>query len=119
MEKALLVASLFGTVHLVLLALGRFGYVALFGHRPSANPLPVGVGQHVKKTVDRSLPALLRKDGEEDWSKYDIPTFLRRGIPMPKLEVVPAKKPAKRRNASKKSAVEAPTETAARFEVVL
>jgi hypothetical protein len=119
MEKALLVASLFGTVHLVLLALSRFGYVALFGHKPSANPLPVSFGQHEKKPVDRSLPALLRKDGEEDWSKYDIPTFLRRGIPMPKLEVVPAKKPAKRRKATKQSAVEAPTETAARFEVVL
>ena len=119
MEKALLVASLFGTVHLVLLALSRFGYVALFGHKSSANPLPVSFGQHEKKPVDRSLPALLRKDGEEDWSKYDIPTFLRRGIPMPKLEVVPAKKPAKRRKATKQSAVEAPTETAARFEVVL
>ncbi len=119
MEKALLVASLFGTVHLFLLALSRFGIVAIFGHKPRANPLPVGVGQHVKKTVGRSLPALLRKDGEEDWSKYDIPTFLRRGIPMPKLEVVPAKKLAKRRKATKKSAVEAPTETAARFEVVL
>jgi hypothetical protein len=119
MEKALLVASLFGTVHLVLLALSRFGNVAIFGHKPRANPLPVGVGQHEKKPVDRSLPALLRKDGEEDWSKYDIPTFLRRGIPMPKLEVVPAKKPAKRRKATKKSAVEAPTETATRFEVVL
>ena len=119
MEKALLVASLFGTVHLVLLAFSRFGYVALFGHKPSANPLPVGVGQHEKKTVDRSLPALMRKDVEEDWSKYDIPTFIRRGIPMPKLEVVPPKKPAKRKKAIKKSHVEVPTETAARFEVVL
>ena len=117
MEKALLVASLFGTVHLVLLAVSRFGHLAFFG-RARTHPLPAGVGQHEKKPVDRSLPALLRKDGEEDWSKYDIPTFLRRGIPMPKLEVVPTKKPAKRRKA-KKSAVEAPTETAARFEVVL
>ena len=119
MEKALLVASLFGTVHLVLLALSRFGCVTLFGHKPRANTMPVGFGQHEKKPVDRSLPALLRKDGEEDWSKYDIPTFLRRGIPMPKLEVVPAKKPAKRRKATKKSDVQALTETAARFEVVL
>ena len=118
MEKAVLVASLFGTVHLVLLAVSRCGHLALFG-RAKAHPLPVGVAQYEKKPVDRSLPALLRKDGEEDWSKYDIPTFIRRGIPMPKLEVVPPKKPAKRKKAIKKSHVEVPAETAARFEVVL
>jgi hypothetical protein len=38
---------------------------------------------------------------------------------MPKLEVVPPKKPARRKKAIKKSLVEVPTETAARFEVVL
>ena len=118
MEKAVLVASLFGTVHLVLLAVSRFGHLAFFG-RARTHPLPVGVAQHEKKPVDRSLPALLRKDGEEDWSKYDIPTFIRRGIPMPKLEVVPPKKPAKRKKAIKKSHVEVSAETAARFEVVL
>ncbi|MBK8357470.1 MAG: hypothetical protein IPL15_00040 [Comamonadaceae bacterium] len=58
-------------------------------------------------------------DGEEDWSKYDVPAFIRRGIPMPKLEVVQPKKPAKRKKAVKKSQVVAPTETEARFEVVL
>ena len=118
MEKAVLVASLFGTVHLVLLAVSRFGHLAFFG-RARTHPLPVGVAQYEKKPVDRSLPALLRKDGEEDWSKYDTPTFIRRGIPMPKLEVVPAKKPAKRKKAIKKSHVEVSAETAARFEVVL
>ena len=119
MEKAVLVASLFGTVHLVLLAVSRFGHLAFFGRHAKADPLPVGVAHYEKKPVDRSLPALLRKDGEEDWSKYDIPTFIRRGIPMPKLDVVPPKKPAKRKKAIKKSLVEVPTETAARFEVVL
>jgi hypothetical protein len=119
MEKALLVASLIGTVHLVLLAVSRFGHLAFFSRKSRSHPLPVGVVQTQKKLVDRSLPALLRKDGEEDWSKYDIPTFIRRGIPMPKMEAVPPKKPVKRKKATKKSVVDAPTETAARFEVVL
>ena len=119
MEKVLLVASLFGTVHLFLLAVGRVGNLAI--------SWPSTRRKHWSGAVrppdwDRPRSAdssPIRKDGEEDWSKYDIPTFIRRGIPMPKLEVVPPKKPARRKKAIKKSLVEVPTETAARFEVVL
>ena len=118
MEKVLLVASIVGSIHLFLQALRRFANQSLMDLNGHAGTLPADSAQTAKPDV-RLLPAPLRKDGEEDWSTYDIPTFLRRGIPMPKLEVVPAKKPAKRRKVTKKSAVEAPTETAARFEVLL
>jgi len=119
MEKVLLVASLIGTVHLFVLAVGRFGHLAFSppvatpDHWPGAQKIP---------EWNRSVSAsslVSHDDGEEDWSKYDVPAFIRRGIPMPTLEVVQPKKPAKRKKAVKKSQVVAPTETEARFEVVL
>jgi hypothetical protein len=119
MEKVLLVASLFGTVHLFLLAVGRFGHLAF--SPPMTKPKywsgAVRVPEWDRSDSASSLAS--QKDGDEDWSKYDVPTFIRRGIPMPKLEVVPPKKPARRKKAVKKSLVEVATETEARFEVVL
>jgi hypothetical protein len=119
MEKVLLVASLFGSVHLFLLAVSRAGHIAISSplawHKYWSGALRSPVWDRSRSTDSLAI----RKDGDEDWSKYDIPTFIRRGIPMPKLEVVPPKKPAKRKKATKKSLVEVPTETAARFEVVL
>lgn len=119
MEKALLVAALIGTVHLVLVAVRRVGHLATPGRWTIDDPWPVTVSPVEKKPVDRNLPALLRKDVEEDWGLYDVPTFIRRGIPMPVLEPVPAKKPAKRKKAVKKSPVEENSQTDPRFEVVL
>lgn len=119
MEKALLVAALIGTVHLVLMAVRHFGALAASRRWTIDDPWPVTVCSVGSKSVDRNLPALLRKEVEEDWSQYDVPTFIRRGIPMPVLEPLPARKPAKRRKAVKKSLVEHQTQTEPRFEVVL
>ena len=103
MEKVLLVASLFGTVHLFLLAIGRVGKLAISSHS-TRHKYWSGAVRSPDWGRPRSADSLaIRKDGEEDWSKYDVPTFIRRGIPMPKLEVVPPKKPAKRKKAIKKS----------------
>ena len=119
MEKVLLVASLIGTVHLFVLAVGRFGHLAFSPpvatpeHWPGAQKIP-----EWHRSVSASS-LVSHDDGEEDWSKYDVPAFIRRGIPMPMLDVVQPKKPAKRKKAVKKSQVVAPTETEARFEVVL
>ncbi|MEO1767957.1 hypothetical protein [Thiobacter aerophilum] len=59
-------------------------------------------------------PEALRKENES-WQSYDVPTFIRRGIPMPKLE--PAAKP-KARKRRKKSDVSATPATSAAFEIV-
>lgn len=101
MEKVLLVASLIGTVHLFVLAVGRFGHLAF--SPPVATPEHWPGAQKIPEW-HRSVSAfslVSHDDGEEDWSKYDVPAFIRRGIPMPKLEVVQPKKPAKSWNARK------------------
>jgi hypothetical protein len=104
-----------------VLAVSRFGHLAFSPSvMPKLNPLPVGARNTRRMAPIRVASSLVsHDDGEEDWSKYDVPAFIRRGIPMPKLEVVQPKKPAKRKKAVKKSQVVAPTETEARFEVVL
>jgi hypothetical protein len=108
MEKLLLVMALLGSVHLAFRGLGKvvklvFAFAMPKPAHPSMRPMAV------------------RKDGEEDWSKYDIPAFIRRGIPMPKLEPIPVKtaKTRKRRSKAKSDAPVTPvaSDTAA-FEIV-
>jgi len=77
---------------------GIFTAVATPEHWPSAQKIP-----EWHRSVSASS-LVSHDDGEEDWSKYDVPAFIRRGIPMPKLEVVQPKKPAKRKKAVKKVA---------------
>jgi hypothetical protein len=76
MEKVLLVASLIGTVHLFVLAVGRFGHLAFSPpvatpeHWPGAQKIP-----EWHRSVSASS-LVSHDDGEEDWSKYDVPAFI-------------------------------------------
>ncbi|MFZ5531114.1 MAG: hypothetical protein ACOY4U_08730 [Pseudomonadota bacterium] len=114
MEKLLLVMALLGSAHLAFRGLGKAGKLVFALAMPK--PVPPGT---VRASDVR--PMAIRKDGEEDWSRYDIPTFIRRGIPMPKLEPISAKstKTRKRRSKAKAEASAAPaTSNTAAFEVV-
>ncbi len=114
MEKLLLVMALLGSAHLAFRGLGKAGKLVFAFAMPK--PVPPGT---VRASDVR--PMAIRKDGEEDWSKYDIPAFIRRGIPMPKLEPVPVKstKTRKRRSKAKAEVSAAPaTSNTAAFEVV-
>lgn len=103
MEKVLLIMALLGSAHLAFRGMVKFGKLAFSFAAPKANIHPDTVRMPEVK------PMAIRKDGEEDWSQYDIPAFIRRGIPMPKLEPVQAK--------SEAPAVPAAPDTAA-FEIV-
>lgn len=87
MEKFILVFALLGSVHLAFLVMSKLGNLMFSFAKPRPN-IPDTV-----RTPDATSMAT-SKDGEEDWSKYDIPAFIRRGIPMPKLEPVQAKSDA-------------------------
>jgi hypothetical protein len=116
MEKALLVMALLGSVYFALRGVIKVGgFLMAF-----LMPKTVTVRPSVVRMPDtRGL--VVRKDEEEDWSKYDVPAFIRRGIPMPELEPVNAKptKTRKRRSKAKsdgKSITTAPESPA--FELV-
>ena len=81
MEKLLLVMALLGSAHLAFRGLVKAGKLVF----ALAMPKPAHPGTVRAPDV---RPMAVRKDGEEDWSKYDIPAFIRRGIPMPKLKIV-------------------------------
>ena len=119
MEKALLVLTLVGTFHLLFLAARRFGDGFDLGICSAGRRLPVSAVVHEKASWECMYPGSLLKDGEEDWSRFEIPTFIRRGLPMPKLEFVSPKKPARRKKAIKDLHEEKQPEAAPRFEVLL
>ena len=105
-EKALLVLALLGTVHLVSL-----GVRLVFSFREREPEI------RLDTVIPDATSMAIRNDGE-DWSKYEGPTFIRRGIPMPKLEPVP-KKPMNRKRRSKANAPVKPVASdAAAFEIV-
>lgn len=114
MEKLLLVMALLGSAHLAFRGLGKAGRLVF------AFAMPKSALPGIVRLPDMR-PMAVRKDGEEDWSKYDIPAFIRRGIPMPKLEPIRVKatKARKRRGKAKAedSVTQATSDTAA-FEVV-
>lgn len=119
MEKTLLVLTLVGTLHLLFLAAKRFGTGFDSGICSTGQRLPVRTFAQEKASWECSYPGNLLKDGEEDWSRFEIPTFIRRGLPMPRLEFVSPKKPARRKKAVKDLPEEKQPETAPRFEVLL
>lgn len=112
MEKLLLVMALLGSAHLAFRGLVK-AVKLVFALAKPAHPGTVRASD--------VRPMAVRKDGEEDWSKYDIPAFIRRGIPMPKLEPIPAKTTKSRKRRSKAKAevsVTPATSNTAAFEVV-
>ncbi|MBU9211685.1 hypothetical protein [Burkholderia multivorans] len=115
MEKVLLVMALLGSAHLAFLGMSKIGKLVFSFAKPRPD---IRLG--TVRMPDATSMAI-RKDGEEDWSKYDVPAFIRRGIPMPKLEPVQAKtaKTRKRRSKAKSDAPVTPvaSDTAA-FEIV-
>ncbi len=115
MEKVLLVMALLGSAHLAFRGVGKVGKLVIALAAPKA-----GATSHVVR-MPEVRPMAVHKDGEEDWSKYDVPAFIRRGIPMPTLEPMPAKetKTRKRRSKAKaESAVTPASSETATFEVV-
>ena len=92
MEKFLLIMALFGSAQIALRGLWKLGKLAFALAVPK--PTLCGAG----RSDVRPIP--LRKEGGEDWSKYEIPTFIRRGMPMPQLEPVKTTKTRKRRRTS-------------------
>jgi hypothetical protein len=114
MEKLLLIFALLGSAHLAFRGLIKVGKMAFARVMPSPNPLPSAV------RMPEARPMAIRKDGDEDWSKYDIPAFIRRGIPMPTLEPAQAKtiKTRKRRSKAKAEVSVTPATNTAAFEVV-
>jgi hypothetical protein len=93
MEKFLLILALFGSAQIAIRGLWKLVKLAFL-----AVPKPTLCG--AGRSDVRPIP--LRKEGGEDWSKYEIPTFIRRGMPMPQLEPVPVKT---RKRRSKKAEV--------------
>lgn len=115
MEKFLLVMALAGSAHLAFRGVGKIGKLLFAFTLPKADTFP-GVVR-----MPDTRPMAVRKDGEEDWSRYDIPAFIRRGIPMPTLETMPAKetKTRKRRSKPKSEAPVVPAGSdSATFEIV-
>lgn len=113
MEKVLLVMALLGSAHLAFRGMGKIGKLVF----AFAAPKPDTFAGVVRLPDARSLP--VRKDGEEDWSKYDIPAFIRRGIPMPMLEQAKAAKARKRQGKKKSEAPATPAASdSAAFEIV-
>lgn len=116
MEKVLLVMALLGSAHLAFRGMGKIGKLVF----AFAVPKPDTFAGVVRLPDARPIP--VRKDGEEDWSKYDIPAFIRRGIPMPTLEPMQQAKEAKARKRQGKKKSEAPATPAASdsaaFEIV-
>lgn len=115
MEKVLLVMALLGSAHLAFRGVGKVGKLVIAFAAPKAG----AVSSVVRMPEVR--PMAVRLDGEEDWSKYDIPAFIRRGIPMPTLETMPAKetKTRKRRSKPKSEAPVVPAGSdSAAFEIV-
>lgn len=94
MEEFLLIMALFGSAQVALRGLWKLGKLAFALAVPKPKPTLCGAGRSDVR------PMAVRKDGEEDWSKYDIPAFVRRGIPMPKLEPIPAKTTKSRKPAA-------------------
>ena len=115
MEKVRLVMALLGSAHLAFRGVGKVGKLVIAFAAPKAG----AVSSVVRMPEVR--PMAVRMDGEEDWSKYDIPAFIRRGIPMPTLEPMPAK-PTKARKHRRKATAESdatpPSTDAANFEVL-
>jgi len=115
MEKVLLVMALLGSAHLAFRAMGKVGKLLFAFAMPKADTYPSVV------RMPDVRPMAVRKDGEDDWSKYDTPAFIRRGIPMPPLEPMPAKETKTRKRRSKATAESAATPASsdtATFEVV-
>lgn len=115
MEKVLLVMALLGSAHLAFRGVGKVGKLVIAFAAPKAGT----VSSIVRMPEVR--PMAVRMDGEEDWSKYDIPAFIRRGIPMPTLEPMPAKETKTRKRRSKVKTEDAATPASsdtATFEVV-
>ena len=115
MEKFLLVMALLGSAHLAYQGMGKIGKLVFALAVPKANAFP-GVVR-----MPDAAPTAVRKDGAEDWSSYDIPAFIRRGIDMPKLEPVQIKatKTRKRRSTPKPETPVAPAVSdSAAFEIV-
>jgi len=113
MEKFLLILALFGSAQIALRGLWKLVKLAFALAVPK--PTLCGAG----RSDVRPIP--LRKEGGEDWSRYEIPTFIRRGMPMPQLEPIPAKTTKSRKRRSKAKAevsVTPATSNTAAFEVV-
>ncbi|MBA3031613.1 MAG: hypothetical protein KKF85_16620 [Gammaproteobacteria bacterium] len=96
MEKVLLVMALLGSVYLALRGLVKVGRLLMALLMPKAIPiLPSAVRK--LDTTGMAVP----NDEVEDWSKYEVPAFIRRGIPMPVLEPASAKPTKTRKRRSK------------------
>ncbi len=91
MEKALLFASLIGTAYLFFQAV-RAGLKLIFVTLPRSsrvawNTVRLPNGEKLKPaTVFAGPQAVLLTTGVTDWSTYDTPAFLRRGMAPPRLE---------------------------------
>ena len=92
MEKVLLVMALLGSVYLALRGLVKVGRLLMAFLMPKAIPILPSAVRNLD-TTGMAVP----NDEVEDWSKYEVPAFIRRGIPMPVLEPASAK-PTKTRN---------------------
>ncbi|WP_126448364.1 hypothetical protein [Sulfuricystis multivorans] len=118
MEKLLLLLALSGSAYMIVGALWKVvkavAKVVTAVSRPS---LTAKTHQSKPQTSPQPRPQP-RPQPEVDWSKYDIPTFIRRGIPMPKLEPVKVKSTKTRKRRSKAKAAVTQAENAPTFEVV-
>jgi hypothetical protein len=84
MEKFLLILALLGSAHLGLRSIAD-GAKHLFGighPKPDRQP-DIEPTSGATATVIQEAPA-------KDWTLYDVPTFLRRGISLPPLNPVPS-----------------------------
>jgi len=111
MEKLLLVMALFGSAQIALRGLWKLGKLAF----ALAMPKPAHPGTVRAPDV---RPMAVRKDGEEDWSAYDVPAYIRRGIPMPELEPVQAKTRKRRSKAKSDVSITPGSSDVPAFEII-
>lgn len=84
MEKFLLILALLGSAHLGLRSIAD-GAKHLFGFGP-----PKPDRQAAIEPTPGTTATVMQEAPAKDWTLYDVPTFLRRGIALPPLNPVPS-----------------------------
>lgn len=80
MEKFLLILALLGSAHLGLRSVLDAGKL-LFGFGPPKTDQP-----NVVERPPGEAATIANEAPVKDWTQYDVPTFIRRGIVLPRLE---------------------------------
>lgn len=106
MEKLILVVALSGSAYLAVS--GVWKVIKFFARQ---------LYKHGDRKPTVVMPATAEPPKKDEWSEYEIPAFIRRGIPRPKLEPIPVKT-KKRRHKARPDTPATLADSKATFEVV-